>query len=115
MNNFKLSAKEDRLSIYATDLESFLVLQLPARVEEAGEVSVHADKLNSIVRELSSAGVYMELVEGKLVVKGGKSQFKLVCADLSEFPEFPQIQCKSAIPSSGRRKRRYSTKPNSSP
>jgi DNA polymerase-3 subunit beta len=97
LNNFKLSAKEDRLSIYATDLESFLVLELPARVEETGEVSVNAGKLTSIVEELSSAEVYMELAEDKLIIRGGTSQFKLVCADPSEFPEFPQTQCKAAI------------------
>jgi DNA polymerase-3 subunit beta len=99
LNNFKLSAKEDRLSIYATDLESFLVLELPAKVEETGEVSVNADKLTSIVKSLSSAEVYMELVEDKLTIKGGKSQFRLVCSDPSEFPEFPEVQCKSVIPS----------------
>jgi DNA polymerase-3 subunit beta len=99
LNNFKLSAKEDRLIIYATDLENFLVLNLPARVEEIGETSVNADKLTSIVKELFSAEVYMELREDKLIIKGGKSQFKLVCGDPSEFPEFPQIQCKNAIPS----------------
>jgi DNA polymerase-3 subunit beta len=99
LNNFKLSAKEDRLSIYATDLENFLVLDLPARVEEVGEVSVHADKLTSIVKELSSSEVYMEVEEAKLTIKGGKSQFRLVCADPSEFPEFPEVQCKSSISS----------------
>jgi DNA polymerase-3 subunit beta len=99
LNNFKLSAKDDRLSIYATDLESFLVMELPARVEETGEVSVHAEKLTSIVEELSSSEVYLELKEDKLLVKGGKSQFKLVCADPSEFPEFPKVVCKAAIPS----------------
>jgi DNA polymerase-3 subunit beta len=99
LNNFKLFAKEGTLSIYATDLESFLVLNLPARVEEAGEVSVNASKLTAIVEELSSSEVYMELVEDKLFVKGGKSQFKLVCGDPSEFPEFPEVQCKATIPS----------------
>jgi DNA polymerase-3 subunit beta len=99
LNNFKLSAKEDRLSIYATDLENFLVLELPARVEETGEVSVNADKLTAIVKNLSSAEVYMELVEDKLFVRGGKSQFRLVCGDPSEFPEFPEVQCKTSISS----------------
>ena len=99
LNNFKLSAKEDRLTIYATDLENFLVLELPARVEEVGEVSVSADKLTSIVKNLSSAEVYMELKEDKLFIRGGKSQFKLVCGDPSEFPEFPEVQCKNTIPS----------------
>ncbi len=98
LNNVKLSAKDDRLSIYATDLESFLVMELPARVEETGTASVHADKLTSIVKELSSAEVYMELAEDKLVVKGGKSRFRMVCADPSEFPEFPEVVCKAAIP-----------------
>jgi DNA polymerase III sliding clamp (beta) subunit (PCNA family) len=36
LNNLKLSAEEDKLSIYTTNLESFLVMELPARVEEAG-------------------------------------------------------------------------------
>jgi DNA polymerase-3 subunit beta len=98
LNNLKLSAKEDKLSIYATDLESFLVMELPARVESAGTASVHAGKLTSIVEELPSLEVYMELAEDKLFVEGGKSQFKLVCADPSEFPEFPQVQCKNSIP-----------------
>jgi DNA polymerase-3 subunit beta len=98
LNNFKLLAKEDRLSIYATDLESFLVMDLPARVEETGEVSVHADKLTSIVKELSSVDVYMELIGEKLLVRGGKSQFKLVCGDPTEFPEFPEVQCKASLP-----------------
>jgi DNA polymerase-3 subunit beta len=99
LNNFKLSAKEDRLSIYATDLENFLVLELPARVEETGTASVNADKLTSIVKSLSSAEVYMEMVDDKLFIRGGKSQFKLVCGDPSEFPEFPEVQCKASISS----------------
>jgi len=99
LNNFKLLATEDRLIIYATDLENFLVLNLPARVEVPGETSANADKLTSIVKSLSSAEVYMELEEDKLIIKGGKSQFKLVCGDPSEFPEFPEVVCKDAIPS----------------
>jgi len=98
LNNLKLSAKEDKLSIYTTNLESFLVMELPARVEEDGTASVHAGKLTSIVEELSSLEVYMELKEDKLFVRGGKSQFRMVCADPSEFPEFPQLQCKNSIP-----------------
>jgi DNA polymerase-3 subunit beta len=98
LNNFRLSAKEDRLSVYATDLESFLVLELPARVEEAGEVSVHADKLTSIVKNLSSVEVYMSAEEDKLTIRGGKSQFRLVCGDPTEFPEFPEVQCKARLP-----------------
>ncbi|MFZ8860031.1 MAG: DNA polymerase III subunit beta, partial [Thermocrinis sp.] len=100
LNNFKLLAEEDRLIIYATDLENFLVLNLPARVESTGETSVNADKLTSIIKSLSSAEVYMELEEDKLIIKGGKSQFKLVCGDPSEFPEFPEVVCKGDIPSS---------------
>jgi DNA polymerase-3 subunit beta len=100
LNNFKLSAEGDRLSIYATDLESFLVLDLPARVEETGTASINAGKLTAIVKELSSVEVYMELTEDKLIIKGGKSQFKLVCGDPSEFPEFPEVQCKNTISNS---------------
>ncbi|WP_029552388.1 DNA polymerase III subunit beta [Thermocrinis jamiesonii] len=100
LNNFKLTADEDRLYIYATDLENFLVFDLPARVEIKGETSVNANKIQSIVKNLSSAEVYMELVEDKLIVKGGRSQFKLVCADPFEFPEFPQVIVKDQIPSS---------------
>ncbi|WP_448588327.1 DNA polymerase III subunit beta [Thermocrinis sp.] len=99
LNNFRLLADEEQLFIYATDLENFLVLSLPARVETRGEASVNADKITGIVKSLSSAEVYIELTEDKLTVRGGRSQFKLVCADPSEFPEFPQPTLKEHIPS----------------
>ena len=88
LSRFKLTADEGKVYVYATDLQNFLVFEVPARVEVKGETSVDADKIRSVVK--SSAEVYMELVEGKLIVKGGRSQFRLVCADPSEFPEFPQ-------------------------
>ena len=55
LNNFKLSAEEDRLIIYATDLENFLVLNLPARVEVPGETSANADKLDRKSTRLNSS------------------------------------------------------------
>ena len=100
LSRFKLTADEGKVYVYATDLENFLVFEVPARVEVKGETSVDADKIRSVVKNLSSAEVYMELVGDKLIVKGGRSQFRLVCADPFEFPEFPQAVVKDQIPSS---------------
>ncbi|ADC89855.1 DNA polymerase III, beta subunit [Thermocrinis albus DSM 14484] len=96
LNNFKIKAEDGHLAVYATDLENFLFLHLPARVEEEGTLAVNAKKFTEVIRSLTSAEVYLHLREDKLVVSGGRSTFKLAVADPEEFPEFPEISGSAA-------------------
>ncbi|GAB6065151.1 DNA polymerase III subunit beta [Aquifex pyrophilus] len=89
--NFLIEASGDKLTIKATDLENYLVVSLKAEVEEEGVVCVHSQKLYDIVKNLSSAYVYLRTEGEKLVVEGGRSLYKLPVAPAEDFPEFPEF------------------------
>lgn len=97
LNNFLISVEDEKLTLRATDLENFLSINLRAEAESSGKVAVNADKLTNVVKNLSSATVFMELKEDKLVVTGGRSTFKLVTLDPEDFPEFPKVETSGEI------------------
>lgn len=92
LNNFLISIEDGQLILRATDLENFLSIRVKAEVEEGGKIAVNADKLTSVVKSLPSPTVSMEIEEGKLVLRGGRSTFRLVTLDPEDFPEFPPLQ-----------------------
>ncbi len=98
LNNFLLSAENGRLVIKATDLENYLTFFVRAQVEEEGKVAVNADKLTSIAKSMTSAEIQMNLSEGLLHIKGGRSLFKLAGIDPEDFPEFPSVETADNMP-----------------
>ncbi|MCX8164582.1 MAG: DNA polymerase III subunit beta [Aquificaceae bacterium] len=98
LNNFLLIAEKGKLNLMATDLENFLSLSLRVDAEDEGKTAVNADKLTNIVKGLSSASVFLELKEDKLVLSGGRSTFKLTTIDPEDFPEFPTAVTSAEFP-----------------
>ena len=98
LNNFFLSAKDNTLTLKATDLENYLTFRLKARVEEEGSIALNASKLTSIVKGLTSVDVHILLRDGTVEIKGGRIQFKLTGVDPEDFPEFPEVVKSSTMP-----------------
>ena len=90
LTNFLISAEDGRLTVKATDLENYLVLNVKAEVDEGGSVCVSSRSLSDIVKNLTSAILYMETDGDKLVLTGGRSKFKLPTVPTEDFPEFPE-------------------------
>lgn len=91
LTNFFLAAEKDRLLVKATDLENYLLLSLKADVEEGGSVCVSSRALFEIIKNLPSPFVDLHLQEGKLLVSGSRSKFKLPTVSPEDFPEFPPV------------------------
>ncbi len=91
LTNFFLIAEDGRLTIRATDLENYLVLSVKAEVEGKGSVCVNSRSLSDIVRNLSSAILFIETEGDKLILTGGRSRFKLPIIPPEDFPEFPEV------------------------
>ncbi len=99
LNNFLLIAEDEFLTLKATDLENFLSLRISAEIEDEGKTAVNADKLTNVIKNMSVATVYLELKEDKLTVGGGRSTFRLTTLDPEDFPEFPQPETSTELPS----------------
>ena len=76
--NVLLVAKNDRVSVTATDLEVELVASAEAEVGGAGEITVAGRKLPDICRALpEQAELVIQLSGEKLSIKSGRSKFTL--------------------------------------
>ncbi|MDH5541601.1 MAG: DNA polymerase III subunit beta [Nitrospinota bacterium] len=91
LSNVKISTKgKSGIKAFATDYDIGLSGTYEATVVKEGEVTLHAKRLFEIVRQLPNEEVIFRFSgTGRCEVECGKSNFKLVTTDVSEFPEEP--------------------------
>jgi len=84
-----LLAREDRLEVTATNLESTICSYLKATVEEEGNICLPGAKLYSILRELPSGQLHLETKNSQGLIKMERVFFSLLGLPGEEFPEVP--------------------------
>jgi DNA polymerase-3 subunit beta len=73
--------------IVASDLEIQIGVKAEAKVEASGAITVAAQLIQSIVRELDEgAQVQLELADGHLALSSGRSRYKLPTLPAQDFP-----------------------------
>jgi DNA polymerase-3 subunit beta len=86
------------VQLFATDLEIGLQDSMPAEVEAGGAITVSARKLFEIAKELKEEKICLESDSNQgIVIRSGKSNFKLRGLPAEEFPSFPEIKEKGKI------------------
>src|SRR5688572_19618001 len=89
LSNVKLTAKGDRLSLDATDLDLEIVEQADCQSGVDGATTVAAHTLYDIVRKLPE-GSQIELDTGgeteRMSLRAGRSRFTLTCLPVEDFP-----------------------------
>jgi DNA polymerase-3 subunit beta len=98
LSNVLLVAKEDGLSVTATDLEVELVADADVQVEAGGEITVSGRKLLDICRALPDGATVAVSVSGeKLHVRSGRSKFALATLPATEFPSVEDLKASQTI------------------
>ncbi len=83
----KLTAGGDEVSLEATDSETSLRLATPAlSVARVGSVVAPAERLLSIVREMSDVELQLESDERHLTIRGEGNEFRIFTAAEADFP-----------------------------
>jgi len=96
--NVLLSAKNDRLSVTATDLEVELVASASVSVQQNGEITVPGRKFLDICRALPEGAAISLVVEtDKVTVKAGRSRFTLSTLPASDFPTVDEINAQQTL------------------
>jgi len=91
--NVLIEAKNDEITITATDLEVGLKSRYKAKVIDEGKITVSAKKMFEIIKELPDKEINFNSKSNFWVeVKCHKSIFNLVGLSPDEFPKFPDIQ-----------------------
>ena len=96
LSHLLLTAKDDRLTLAATDLDVSLTAWCEAQVKHEGAIAVQAKKFIEIIRAL--VGEEVRLVredERALKVSAGKAHFRIHGLPAEDFPTLPAVEGRS--------------------
>lgn len=87
--NVVISAKDDRVSLRATDLDIDVGISISASVDVTGATTVPAALLADIVSKMAGTEIQFSQSADKshVVVGAGRSKFKLNCLPVDDFPD----------------------------
>jgi DNA polymerase III subunit beta len=87
LQNVKIEASEDRVTLMATDMETGIRIDVEGiDVQTPGKALLHVGRVGLILRESSDDQLYFESDGSATIVKGLHSEFKLPSANPDEFP-----------------------------
>lgn len=90
LSNVRMEAKDGMLTLSATDMDLEINESVAAGVDTEGATTAPAHTLHDIVRKLpddSKVELAMEPGGAAMTVKAGRSNFKLSCLPVTDFPE----------------------------
>ena len=90
LTNFLLEASDETLKVQATDLENYLSIKIPADIKEEGKVCINSQKLAVILKNTDCEEVILQTEGENVIIRCGKSKFKLTTFDVNDYPEFPK-------------------------
>ena len=89
--NVLIEAEDSVVELAATDLDVGLRCRLPAKVKDAGSLTLSAKKLFEIVRAVSKAEINVKELENYWAsITSGKSYFKIVGLAKADFPSLAE-------------------------
>ena len=92
LNSILLIASGKSLKLRSTNLSLGIEVIIPAKIEKEGIVAVSGSVLNGIFSNVfQNENVYLESIDGNLVIQTKKSKIKLKGQSHDDFPTIPQV------------------------
>jgi DNA polymerase III subunit beta len=102
LTSVRVEATSDgKLKLTGTDLDTFLVTNVHASVEEAGVAAIPARRFLEVVKELPADVVNIRSTTSGISLECGKGKFRLVGPDPEEFPVVPEMNEDKVFPITG--------------
>ncbi|MCS7183854.1 MAG: DNA polymerase III subunit beta [Patescibacteria group bacterium] len=92
LNFFKISAKNNNIYLFSTDLEISYQSKIIAKIKEEGEFLVPAKQFLEIINNFYEEEVSLENKENILIIRGNNIFCSLVSISEEEFPFLPQFK-----------------------
>ncbi|WP_455209345.1 DNA polymerase III subunit beta [Kaarinaea lacus] len=94
LSNVLMEAKNNRLSITATDLEVEIVANASLDISETGSITLPARKFIDICRALPEEAqleITFDAEKDRVIIRSGKSRFNLATLPVTDFPNIEDI------------------------
>ena len=95
--NFLIEAKKGKLSISATDLEIGVVVDVPAKIEKEGAITVPAKTFTELTGTIPLDKITFEVREDVLVLTGDKTTAVFQTTPAEEFPKLYEEKGKQIL------------------
>lgn len=87
LSNILVTLSDNQLLLTATDLEIEMTARIPCITSQSGQCTIPAKKLIDIIRSLDDGSSFaLNLKATEVVIKAGRSQFKLATLPADDFP-----------------------------
>ena len=92
LNSILLIASGKSLKLRSTNLSLGIEVEIPAKIEKEGIVAISGSVLNGIFSNVfQNENVYLESVDGNLLIQTKKSKIKLKGQPHDDFPTIPRV------------------------
>jgi|WetSurMetagenome_2_1015567.scaffolds.fasta_scaffold00026_29 DNA polymerase III subunit beta len=93
LSNFKVSFRENLITISATDLDHSIEVSAQAKTDGEAEITLNARKLFEIVRELPEGDIHISIDVNVLIIDTAKGfSCRIAGIGTEDFPAFPDIK-----------------------
>lgn len=98
LNNVKLEAGVDGLTINATDLDISIKAEIPVQLINPGAITVNAKLFADIIKKISYSEVSLEVASEReqLIIKAANSEFTLSTISSQEFPNLEYFEYRNS-------------------
>jgi len=97
LSNFLFEAKDQKIKLTATDLETSIECFIKGEIIEDGEITIPAKKFAEIVKEITEENIEIKTTDNNINIKTKKSKFTLTGMDVKDFPKLPEYDTKNTI------------------
>lgn len=97
LNSVLIASTGNKLKFTATDLDITIIVFKEANVLEKGKIAVPMKRFISIIRELPSGEITIELAKNNLLISCGKIEFRISTLNPAEFPQIEEEKEASLI------------------
>lgn len=92
LGSVRIEGKEDRLTLYATDLDQAVRVTVKAQIKEPGVAALPIRRLTGIIAELPALDVVVKIAaSGNASITSGGSAFKVNGYPADDFPAQPEV------------------------
>ncbi len=91
LKNFLIETIDNKIKLSATNLELAITSFIPGKVVEKGGLTIPFNIFNSIINNLQTERINLEVKDNNLIIKTDNYQAKIQGTKKEEFPIIPQI------------------------
>lgn len=92
LSGILITTQEDKITFFASDLETSIKTEVAGLIEDAGKVAVPGKIFTDIIRSLPESAVILETDGEMLHIKASQSNFTIRTINTEDFIKFPDVE-----------------------